>query len=148
MPDHRLRVDLRHPGRADHHRRGTGVASVPRVLQARVQPVGSGARDHRDASIDVLDDCLQYTSPFALRQPGDFAGDTQRGDAVDPGADEQIDDPLQALVVDFAGRSERRGQDGKYARKQAMRWHSATDMVHELKPGLTRGPRSSGRRRR
>ena len=55
---------------------------------------------------DLLDDDLEHVRGAPRRQPRDFAGDAERGDAVDAGVDEEVDDPPQAGLVEIAGRGE------------------------------------------
>ena len=59
---------------------------------------------------DVRGDDLEHAAALRVVEPRDLAGHAERGDAVDAGADEQIDDPPQAGVVEIAGRRERRRQ--------------------------------------
>ena len=137
MTDDGVRIDLGHPRRTDHHRLRAGIACMTRVLHAGLQAVGGRAGNYRHAAVDVLHDGLEHAAALALGQAGDLARDAERRDAVHTAVNEEVDDALQALVIDLAGGTKRRGKNRENARESTIRRHKPSDMVHELKPSLT-----------
>ena len=108
-------VQLGRTGRADHDGIGAGLAREPGVIDAGAHAVGGRAGDYAHAPIHVADHGLQHAHAFAVVHARHFAGDAERGEAVDSRADEEIDHALEAFEIQVAGRGKGRGQDGVYA---------------------------------
>ena len=100
VPDHRLGIQLRHPGRADHHGRRADLTSVPAVTDARARPLGGGSGHNTDPPVDVFNDNLEHASPLAVVKAGNLTSDAQCGHAVDTRTYEQIDDATETRLVD------------------------------------------------
>ena len=64
-----------------------------------VSAVGSGAGHHAHSSSHVADHGLQHLYAFAIVHARHFAGDAERGEAVDARADEEIDHALETLQI-------------------------------------------------
>jgi hypothetical protein len=64
--DHGLAIELRHAWRTHHHCDGARVLSLAAVLDAGSQPVGRGARNHRDSSVHLRDNGLQHGRALTL----------------------------------------------------------------------------------
>src|SRR5262249_23045859 len=88
---------------------------VPRILDAGPQAFGRRARDDGDAPVHVRQHGVEQVVALGLADPGDLARHAKRREAADAVRDEQIDDALQALGIDVAGRVERGRKDGKDA---------------------------------
>ena len=105
-------VELRHARRADHHRRGAEILRLPRIADAGARAFGRRAGDDRHAAGGLLDDDLEHLRALVLFEPRDLAGDAERGEPVGPLVDEEVDDAPLAGLVDLAGVSECRRDDG------------------------------------
>src|SRR5689334_23124983 len=69
------------------------------------------ASDNADASLHLIDDNLEYPPPLHVVESRHLTGDAERGDAIDAGADEEIDDVPETQLIKIAARVKRSGQD-------------------------------------
>ena len=77
-------VQLRHPRRADHHRRRAGGLRVPRVARCRsASPRPSCPATTGTRPVDVADHDLEHARALVVVQARDLARDAERGEAVD-----------------------------------------------------------------
>ena len=112
---HGVGIQLGRAGRADHDGVRAGLAREPGVIDAGAHAVGGSAGDYAHAPIHVADHGLEHAHTFAIVHARHFAGDAERGEAVDARADEEIDDALETFQIQVAGRGKGRRQDGVYA---------------------------------
>ena len=115
-------VQLRHPRRADHDGGGAGGLRGAAVGDAGARPFRGRPGDDADAAVHVTGDDLEHALTLAIVQAGHLAGHAERGDAVDARANEEIDDPAQAVVIDLA-RSRKWRRQNRIDSLELQRWN-------------------------
>ena len=108
----RVRIQLQHARGADHHRGGAEFLRLPAVGEARPRAFGRRPRDDADAARRLVDDDLDNPRALGLLEPRDLPRHAERGQAIDAGRDEQVDDAPEAGFVELAGVGEGSRQDG------------------------------------
>ena len=107
MPDHRVRVQLGQPRRADHHRSRARRPRNARVFDAGAQTVGRCPGNHGYAVSRLVHHRFEHH--------GALAGYAEGGEAVHSAGNKQVNHAAETFMVNRAILQKRRRQNGKNA---------------------------------